>query len=134
MITGAGSSSWNSFEPVTKVPDTLLEVNGSKISESDPKPTIISTWEDLIYPVRRLSAFGHRKVPKFRSALTPDPGSAAPPDVTVCVAKDAGCLFTDLFNKKAFTANAQQRFAVDCPDRDLAVFSREQYHLLIAFR
>src|SRR5258708_2970731 len=47
MITGAGSLNWNSFGPVAKVPDTLLEVNGSKISESDPQPTIAATGDDL---------------------------------------------------------------------------------------
>src|SRR5467141_3313171 len=83
LITGAGSPNWNSFWPVTKVPDTLIEVNGSKISKSDPQPTFLSTGDDLVYPVRRFSALGHRKVIKFRAALMPDSGSAAPPDVAV---------------------------------------------------
>src|SRR6267154_3544561 len=83
LITGAGSLNWNSFGPFTKVPDTLLEVNGSKISESDPQPTIVSTGDDQVYPVRRSSAFGYWKVPKSRAALTPNSGSATPPDVTV---------------------------------------------------
>jgi hypothetical protein len=112
----------------------LLEVNGSKIPESDPQPAIVSTGDNLVYKVRRFRPFGHREVLKCHAALTPDSGIAAPPDVTVCGAKDAGCLFTHFLNKKAFTVNVQQGFAIDGPDPDLAIFPREQHQLLIALR
>src|SRR5882724_122547 len=116
LITRAGAPACSSFGPVTKIPDTFLETNSSKIPESEPQPTILSTREDLVYPDRRCSALGDRKVFELRSALTPDSVSAAPPHVTVGVSKNAGCLLTHLFKKNAFTANVQQRFALNGPD------------------
>src|SRR6267142_2360095 len=83
LITSAGPFNWNSFGPFTKVPDALLEVNGSKISESNPQPALVSTGDNCVYPVWRSSAFWYRKGFKVRATLTPDAGSATPPDVTV---------------------------------------------------
>src|SRR5438445_13819359 len=83
LIAGAGAPAWSCFGPDIEIPGAFLEVNSSKISEPEPQPAILSTREDLVYPVRWLSAPGHRKVLELRSALTPNPVSAAPPRVTV---------------------------------------------------
>ena len=65
-----------------QVPDSLLEVNESNISEFDPKATIVLAGDDLVNPVR-CSFLGQRKEIEFRAPLTPDPGTRTPPHVTV---------------------------------------------------
>src|SRR5262249_17460585 len=59
-LTEGASHRWNSCRPGMKVPDSLIEVNESNISEFDPQSTISSARDELPHPIRH-GLLGQRK-------------------------------------------------------------------------